>query len=185
MITNQKHVILIVGLLFGVAFLGGYFVKDSTGPTLLWPENAAMAAGGTQDDSFAMAVGRVDSNVEGVYILDFLTGELTCTVLDYRGGKFRSIFKANVIKDLRIEQVGHRKFLMLSGEVNFPRGVGAGRAGSIGDLCAGYEQRNLRGVRNPLASRIGQRRSPPGRTAHLARCRHGTHGRLAGMRLEA
>ena len=125
MIANQKHFILIVGLLFGVAFLGGYFVKDSTGPTLLWPENAAMAAGGAQDDSFAMAVGRVDSNVEGVYILDFLTGELTCTVLDYRGGKFRSIFKANVIKDLRIEQVGRRKFLMLSGEVNFPRGVGA------------------------------------------------------------
>ena len=128
MFTQQKSSILIVLLLFGIAFFGGYFVKDSADPALLWPEKAVMAAGATQDDSFAMAVGRVDSNVEGVCILDFLTGELTCTVLDYRRGKFSSVFKANVIKDLRIEQAGRRKFLMLSGEVNFPRGAGAARA---------------------------------------------------------
>ncbi len=129
MIARQKSSILIVFLLLGIAFFGGYFVKDSTdNPTLLWPERTALAAGGTQDDSFAMAVGRVDSNVEGLCILDFLTGELTCTVLDYRRGKFSSIFKANVIKDFRIEQAGRRKFLLLSGEVNFPRGAGAARA---------------------------------------------------------
>lgn len=128
MIAKQKSSILISILLLGIAFFGGYFVKDSDHPTLLWPETTAMAAGGTQDDSFAMAIGRVDSNVEGVCILDFLTGELTCTVLDYRSGKFSSMFKANVIKDLRIEQAGRRKFLMLTGEVSFPRGAGAARA---------------------------------------------------------
>jgi hypothetical protein len=74
------------------------------------------------NDSFAMATGPVDEDVDGVMTLDFLSGELQCAVLNRRTGKFGGLFKANVAADLGVAQ--NTNYLMTAGRVNMPGQVG-------------------------------------------------------------
>ncbi len=80
------------------------------------------AATATNDDSFAVATGRIDEDVEGFFTLDFLTGELQCVVMNYRIAKLNAVFKTNVLKDLGVDQEKAPKYLMATAEVDFPRG---------------------------------------------------------------
>ncbi len=111
------------------AFGGGYWLNRPDAPSWQFPETKLHAASATQNGAFAMAVGPMDSNVEGVCILDFLTVELTVTVMDTRVAKFNAIFKANVIKDLGIDQSKRPQYLMATGQVDFPRGANTARPG--------------------------------------------------------
>jgi hypothetical protein len=81
-------------------------------------------------DSFAMATGPIDSEVEGLYMLDFLTGDLQCVVLNYRTAKFAAMFRANVLNDLGVDPAKKPKYLMTTGAINFPRGATAARPGN-------------------------------------------------------
>jgi hypothetical protein len=81
-------------------------------------------------DSFAMATGPIDSEVEGLYLLDFLTGDLQCVVLNYRTARFNAIFRANVLNDLGVDPAKKPQFLMTTGAVNFPRGAAIARPGN-------------------------------------------------------
>lgn len=83
-------------------------------------------------DTMAISTGPIDDS-EGLFVLDFLTGELTCFVLNSRSGKFDAGFKANVIQALGVEPGKKPKYLMVTGVANFPRGIG-GRLGQ----CAVY-----------------------------------------------
>ena len=88
------------------------------------PLHAATAA---QNDAYAMATGAIDEDVEGVYLLNFLTGDLQCSVISVRTGVFAGLFKTNVIKDLGMDPAKQPAYLMATGQVNFPRGGGAAR----------------------------------------------------------
>jgi hypothetical protein len=76
----------------------------------------AYAAHGS--DTFAIATGPVDGNVDGVFCLDFLTGDLTGFVMSPRQGRFFAAFKTNVVKELPVEQGKSPKYAMALGRIS-------------------------------------------------------------------
>ena len=82
-------------------------------PTLL---NASATHGGT---TMAIATGPIQDGVEGFFILDFITGELTGSVLNPRTGQMGGAYRANVVNDLGVEQGKQPQYLMVTGAANF------------------------------------------------------------------
>jgi hypothetical protein len=66
-------------------------------------------------DGFALATGLIDNNIEGVYFLDYLTGDLKGAVLNLNTGVFTTFYQRNVLKDLQVEGGKAPKFLMVTG----------------------------------------------------------------------
>jgi hypothetical protein len=125
------------GLLVAAAFMSGQVIGngDSSArqPTLaeqLLGHTPLHASGATGGKSIAIATGMMDEGTEGVFILDFLTGDLQCWVINPRSGTFSSIFKINVIADLGIEQGKAPDYVMTTGTVDVrgPTGNAMGRS---------------------------------------------------------
>ena len=95
-------------------------------------ELVLQAAGASNNDAFAIATGRIDQDVEGVFLLDFLTGELRCSVINPRTGKFGGLFATNVIQVLGVDQQKKPRYLLATGDIAFNRGGAASRpAGTV------------------------------------------------------
>lgn len=130
-------------VVIAVSGYGGYRISQATldgavdvdalrsaALTQLLSERALHAAAATSDESFAVATGPIDSDVEGLYILDSITGDLHCTVLNFRTGKFNAVFRTNVKADLGGDAAKRPQYLMTTGIINFPRGASAARPGN-------------------------------------------------------
>ena len=127
---------LSIVLLVGLGAVIGSTVADRNGqPTIVFPESALHAAGADSSDQFAIATGRIDSSVEGLYTLDFLTGNLQCAVIYYKGTgaqKFGGLFRANVIRDLGLDKSKKPRYLMITGDIMFIGSSSTSRpAGSV------------------------------------------------------
>lgn len=70
-------------------------------------------------ETMSMATGPIDEEMEGVFFLDFVTGDLACAVLNGRTAQIGGVFKTNVIKDLGIEQAKKPAYLMTTGNATF------------------------------------------------------------------
>lgn len=90
----------------------GYF--DSSKARLL--ERRLHAAAAQAGGAMAVATGLIDEGVEGIFVLDFISGDLTCGVLNPRNGQLGGLFKRNVVQDLGVEQGKQPKYLMVTGE---------------------------------------------------------------------
>ena len=78
-----------------------------------WRPHAPLHASATHgQDSFAIATGEVDLNLEGIYFLDMITGELTGYVINPNNGKFTTLYKHNVLKDM--VELTKPRFLMVT-----------------------------------------------------------------------
>ncbi len=129
---------VIGALAFGAGFAGRGWLgwrRDgkslSAGPwTELLSQRQVRGSTAAVGETFAMATGPIDSDVEGLYMLDFLTGDLQCVVLNFRTAKFSAMFRANVLADLGIDAAKKPKYLMTTGAINFPRGATAARPGN-------------------------------------------------------
>jgi hypothetical protein len=100
---------IVLGLIVGLNVAG------------LWPSVPLHATATQGLDKFAIATGLVDNEVEALYFLDFLTGELAAAVIDQKTGKFNSLFKRNIAADF--EGVGRNaRYLIVTGTANMPRG---------------------------------------------------------------
>jgi hypothetical protein len=73
--------------------------------------------------TLAMATGLIDSDIEGLFLLDYLTGDLRCSVLSNRTRQWIGAFQHNVIADLGIQQGKAPDFLMVTGRADFQRGA--------------------------------------------------------------
>ena len=103
-----------VGLLFGVGILVGTLVTQqqsnglNTAKATRTGELPLQAAGATVGSHISMATGQIDADIEGVFVLDHQTGQLTCWVLNPRGlAGARGIigkFTYNVLSDLGLER---------------------------------------------------------------------------------
>ncbi len=117
---------LSLGILFGAGMLVGSIVTRQT--TTMTPGQlppitlSATASHGS--DSFAMATGPVSDATEGLFVLDYLTGDLQCFVMYSRSGAIGGQFKVNIVKDLGIQQGKKPNYLMVTGAASFPRGGG-------------------------------------------------------------
>jgi hypothetical protein len=112
--------VLIVGIVVGAALTAGWHGVTSI------PKAHAVATSGS--DNFAIATGYVDDQIEGLYFLDFLTGDLRCAVVNRRTAAFTAYFTYNVLADF--PGINDRpRFLMVTGLADLPRGRGATQIG--------------------------------------------------------
>src|SRR6185369_8202939 len=87
----------------------------------LWP-NVPLHATATQGlDKFAICTGLVDDNVEAIYFLDFLTGDLRAAVINPKTGKFNSFYTRNIAQDFGAVNKNAR-YLVVTGFADMPRG---------------------------------------------------------------
>jgi hypothetical protein len=73
-----------------------------------------------------MATGMIADGVEGIYVLDHVTGDLQCWVINMHGygsGAFSGRFKTNVMRDLNVDASKAPKFAMVTGSVAFRGGT--------------------------------------------------------------
>ncbi len=119
-------VALAVGLIAGL-MLGG-----------LWPSAALHAVATDRCETYAMATGPLDQDIEAVYLLDFLTGDLGAFVLGRQPGLWSGFFRRNVSADLGVDPQKNPKFLMVTGVTAMRRGSG-GRTPWSGSVCYVFE----------------------------------------------
>ncbi len=105
-----------VGVLLGTANQSG---SEMSLAERFLSERALHASGATGGKSMALATGVIDEGTEGVFILDFLTGDLQCWVINPRVGQFTNLFKTNIIADLGVEQGKTPDYTMTAGVADF------------------------------------------------------------------
>ncbi len=111
---------LTTGLLVGVGMLiGALASRWANGPTAQLPPLFLNASATHGANTMAIATGPIDEGVEGLFILDFLTGDLQCLVMNPRNGALGGLYKHNVIADLGVEQGKQPKYLMVTGNAEF------------------------------------------------------------------
>ena len=123
---------LLMGLVLGAGMLIGALVAVAPqGPARsLFPEIPLHASATVSSETLAVATGLVDEEMEGLFVLDFLTGQLQCAVLNHRVARFNALFQTNVLKDLGVDPTKKRpQYLMVTGLTNFPRGSAVARLG--------------------------------------------------------
>ncbi len=130
--TKRPQAMLVVGfglgLLVGLGMLIGSWATLARHETLpfAFPETALHAVATDSGDTFAMATGYISDGVEGVFFLDFLTGELQCLVLSNVPSQPSGYFKYNVLKELggSVDPGGKApRYLMVTGTTML-RGTG-------------------------------------------------------------
>lgn len=109
---------LVFGLAFGAIF-GAVSVVQFSNSRLQFPQTLLNASATHGAKTMAIATGPIDDGVEGFFVLDFLTGELSCSVLNPRTGAMGGAFRANVVNDLGIEQGKQPDYLLITGAANF------------------------------------------------------------------
>jgi hypothetical protein len=126
-----------LGLLVGVGMMvGAVYVLNLQAPSALQlPETPIYATASDSSESLAIATGWIDEDVEGLYALDFLTGNLQAIVMYTKGPRatqIGGIFGANVAAELGIDKTKKPRYLMVTGQATFTQGASAEKpAGSV------------------------------------------------------
>jgi hypothetical protein len=105
----------------GIGLVGGLILGG------MWPQTPLHAVATDRCRTFAMATGPVDEEVEAVYFLDFLTGDLNAVVLGRQGTTFTAFYHypgINLFNDLGVDPAKNPSYMMTTGMVNL-RGVAA------------------------------------------------------------
>ncbi len=117
-LSRTPWLVLGVGLMLGIA-VGVGISSQFNGSGVPLPTTLLNATATHGGDTMALATGPIDNGVEGLFILDFITGELTCRVVNPRDGTMAAAYAANVVAELGIEQGKRPKYLMVTGAANF------------------------------------------------------------------
>ena len=119
-------------------------------------------------EGLIMCTGALDNTLglEGVYVLDVLTGEINGACLNPRTRKFSIMWNySNLMKDLGLAQVKNPKFVMVTGECDMPQGYGGVRyarsviyvaelnSGAVGAYAVPFQGNNL-AQRQPVVSSL-------------------------------
>jgi len=115
-----------LGALLGVGLLVGSWATLAWfgAPAFTFPETALHATATDSGDTFAIATGLVADGIEGIFFLDFLTGDMQCWVINGRTGQTGGYFVQNVVADLGVE-TGRKnpQYLMVTGQALMQRGT--------------------------------------------------------------
>lgn len=130
--TSRPKLMLVVGLTMGLLVGVGMMIGTLVGVGHQQSPLVLHASGSHGGETFAMATGMIDNDIEGVFMLDFLTGELQCRVLyPHRVGQYPQLggfpgqFKYNVIADLGVQAGKKPDYVMVTGSASFTRGAAA------------------------------------------------------------
>ena len=129
-VLSGMAVIVFVASAMGVAvglYVAGFDSTSGSGNELPIVLNADTAASGK---SLCMATGLIDTedNVEGLFVLDRLSGNLQCWVMNSQTGGIAAIYTARPADDMGLEKGGDIDYVMTTGRMNFQR---AGRVGNL------------------------------------------------------
>jgi len=107
-ITDNRFVLLAVGLAAGLCL--SYF----------WPHEPVLAGTVDRDSKFAIVTCPVSNlrGVEGVFVLDFLTGRLTGGVINNRHGQFQHSYGRNIAADFNVNPKLQARYAIVSGSLN-------------------------------------------------------------------
>lgn len=92
-------------------------------PAVVLPPIPAHAVASASHDNFVIATGFVEDGTEGLFFLDFLTGDLKATVINNRGPGFNAFYQYNIARDFNLGATQNPKYLMVTG---LARDVGRG-----------------------------------------------------------
>lgn len=113
-LTSNRYAWLVVGLAIGLV-VGGFL-----------PHAPLHAVATDRIDNFAIATGSVDGELEAIFFLDFLTGNLSAAVINPVLTTIGFVYSHNILQDLKVDMTKSPKFLMVTGsqEVRGPGGPG-------------------------------------------------------------
>jgi hypothetical protein len=94
-----------------------------------WPNVPLHAVATDRNEGFAMATGYCDEQVEAVYFLDFLTGDLSAAVVSKQTGRFNAFYTYNVVGDLSANPGKAPRYLLTTGSADLRRS--GGKAASL------------------------------------------------------
>ena len=113
-ISRQKLGWLMSGLLAGV------FLAQ------IWPHEPAMAVTTDRDSKFALTTCDIAplGTAQGIFVLDFLTGQLRGAVLNSRFGKFTHFYFRNMAADFNVDPKAEPHYAIVTGTGNLPAAKG-------------------------------------------------------------
>ena len=130
-----KPVVLVIVAVCGLMLLASGFTavgfvvahqiyanQEDQAPIVL---KADSSAGG---DSMSFATGVVSRDIEGLFVLDHLTGNLQCWLLNPNTGSIGGIFRTNVNPDFGSQKAGDSDYVMVAGRIDI---TGRGRANNM------------------------------------------------------
>lgn len=120
---------LLVGLAIGLStglgvVVGVMMTSHQDTPQIAFPETILNATASHGSNTMAIATGPIDSGVEGLFVLDFITGELQCSVLNPRTLQLGGLYRHNVVQDLGVEVGKQPRYLMVTGVANIRSSAG-------------------------------------------------------------
>ncbi len=104
----------------------GFWLAGKPAPQSLPQMLAASAAA---SDNMAVATGKIGKDSEGIFFLDFTTGDLQCLVYYPRAGGFGAHYYTNVVPSLG-GGGKNSKYLMVTGEATVTGSSGGSRPGA-------------------------------------------------------
>jgi hypothetical protein len=117
-LTKTSWLMLSIGLALGIS-LGVAITSWQSSSQLQLPETLLNATASHGGKTMAIATGPIADGVEGLFVLDFITGELTCSVMNPRTGAIGGAYQHNVVADLGVEQGKQPDYLMVTGAAEF------------------------------------------------------------------
>ena len=120
---------LAIGVVVGV--LTWSVASRGNTPAMMIPLNATATHGA---DNHALATGPLDNDVEMVFFLDALTGDLKAAAINVRRRQFQAFYARNIQQDFSNEKIKNPKYLLVTGQADMPR---QGNTAPIGQ-CAAY-----------------------------------------------
>ena len=147
-----------VGLAAGTGYLGARIGAQhasshlEANPMVLKAETAASA------DQMSMVTGIIENGVHGSFVLDHVTGELSCWLMNVKTGEIAAKYVFDVGAVLNPAKRGEADYVMVSGFMDFQIGrssgdrnastvvwVGDGNTGNVVALTVQYNRQNLAG----------------------------------------
>ncbi len=122
-------VVLALGLSLTVAVLGGVWIASSRTQNASFALPQLQASTAASSSVMAVATGQISDNAEGIFFLDFLTGDLQCLVYYPRIGVFGARYYTNVQQQL---PGGGRnpQYLLVTGSAVATGSTGGARPGN-------------------------------------------------------
>jgi len=103
--------------------VGSFLAARNSTPAIDLEPLKLQAASASRGKSISLATGAIDGSVEGIYILDHLTGNLQCWALSPKTGKIAGIYKTNVNVGLETDRAGEKDYVMSTGLFDFTGGT--------------------------------------------------------------
>lgn len=107
-ISDSRGVWLVVGLLAGL------------GIATFWPHEPALASATDRTAQFSMATGSVNplTPLDGVFVLDFLTGTIRGAVLNEQSSQFTQFYYRDLAQDFKVDPKKEPSYAMVTGVAN-------------------------------------------------------------------